>query len=92
MEPPGIGVRHPSWRREPGPGKLPGRVRHGYLALTSPVNLAGLPALALKVPGGQRLPASLQLIGGPGAESLLLATGAAIEAAVGGSGQSSMAW
>lgn len=52
-----------------------------YTAFTSPVNLAGLPALALPVPTGQRLPASLQLIGGPGAEALLLATGAIIEAA-----------
>jgi amidase len=40
------------------------------------------PALALPVPTGQRLPASLQLIGGPNAEALLLATGATIEAAV----------
>ena len=53
----------------------------GYTAFTSPVNLAGFPALALPVPTGQRLPASLQLIGGPGAEALLLATGAIIEAA-----------
>jgi Asp-tRNA(Asn)/Glu-tRNA(Gln) amidotransferase A subunit family amidase len=43
------------------------------------VNLAGFPALALPVPTGQRPPASLQLIGGPGAEALLLATGAIIE-------------
>jgi amidase len=56
--------------------------RPGYLAFTSPVNLAGLPALALPVPTGQRLPASLQLIGGPGTEALLLATGAMIEAAI----------
>jgi amidase len=56
--------------------------RPGYLALTSPVNLAGFPALALPVPTGQRLPASLQLVGGPNAEALLLATGAVIEAAV----------
>jgi Asp-tRNA(Asn)/Glu-tRNA(Gln) amidotransferase A subunit family amidase len=41
------------------------------------------------VPAGQRLPASLQLIGRPGAEALLLATGAAIESAVSGPGQSS---
>ena len=47
-----------------------------------PVNLAGLPALALPVPTGRRLPASLQLIGGPNAEALLLATGAMIEAAI----------
>jgi amidase len=74
------------------PPRLEAAVRHGYMALTSPVNLAGFPALALPVPTGQRLPASLQLIGGPGAEALLLATGAAIEAVVSGPGQSSMAW
>jgi len=73
------------------PPRLEDAVRHGYLALTSPVNLAGFPALALPVPvsAGQRLPASLQLIGRPGAEALLLATGAAIESAVSGPGQSS---
>jgi len=74
------------------PPRLEAAVRPGYLALTSPVNLAGLPALALPVPTGQRLPASLQLIGGPNAEALLLATGVAIETAVSGPGQSSMAW
>jgi amidase len=73
------------------PPRLEDAVRHGYLALTSPVNLAGFPALALPVPvpAGQRLPASLQLIGRPGAEALLLATGAAIESAVSGPDQSS---
>ena len=63
------------------PPPLAGAARTGYLALTSPVNLAGFPALALPVPTGQRLPASLQLIGGPNEEALLLATGAIIEAA-----------
>jgi Asp-tRNA(Asn)/Glu-tRNA(Gln) amidotransferase A subunit family amidase len=57
-------------------------IRPGYLALTSPVNLAGSSALALPVPTGQRLPASLQLINGPNAEVLLLATSSMIEAAV----------
>jgi amidase len=56
--------------------------RPGYLALTSPLNLAGFPALALPVPAGGPLPASLQLVGAPGAEALLLATGAMIEAAL----------
>lgn len=51
---------------------------------TAPVNLAGLPALALPVPAAHSLPASLQLIGPPGSEELLLATGAVIEAAVAG--------
>jgi len=66
------------------PPRLDAAIRPGYLALTRPVNLAGFPALALPVPAGRRLPASLQLIGGPNAEALLLATGAMIEAAVGG--------
>ena len=63
------------------PPRVEAAIRHGYLALTNPVNLAGFPALALPVPTGRRLPASLQLIGGPNAEALLLATGATIEAA-----------
>ena len=51
--------------------------------LTMPANLAGLPALALPVPGGPaRLPASLQLIGPPGSEEQLLSLGRLIEAAV----------
>jgi amidase len=54
-----------------------------FLRLTMPVNLAGLPALALPVPAGQGLPASLQLIGPAYGEQLLLATGALIEAAAG---------
>ena len=64
------------------PPRLEAATRPGYLALTSPVNLAGFPALALPVPTGQRLPASLQLVGARGDEALLLATGAMIEAAV----------
>ena len=56
---------------------------HSYTALTSPVNLAGFPALAQPVPAAHRLPASLQLIGPPGSEALLLATGAVLEAAAG---------
>ncbi|HUY49581.1 MAG TPA: amidase [Streptosporangiaceae bacterium] len=50
--------------------------------LTSPVNLAGLPALALPVPTGGPLPASVQLIGPVGAEERLLAAGAILEQAV----------
>lgn len=46
-----------------------------------PVNLAGVPALALPVPTGGPLPASLQLIGPAGSEALLLATGLVLEAA-----------
>ena len=51
--------------------------------LTMPVNLAGLPALALPVPRGPAgLPASLQLIGPPGGEERLIALGRVIEAAL----------
>jgi amidase len=50
--------------------------------LTSPVNLAGVPALALPVPAGGRLPASVQLIGPAGSEERLLAAGAVLEQAV----------
>jgi amidase len=49
---------------------------------TLPVNLAGLPAVAIPVPTGRRLPASLQLIGPPNSESRLLALAAHVEAAV----------
>ena len=56
---------------------------HPYTAFTNPVNLAGFPALALPVPSAGRLPASVQLIGPPGSEALLLATGAVIEATAG---------
>jgi amidase len=57
---------------------------------TMPVNLAGVPALALPVPAAGRLPASLQLISAWGTEEFLLAAGAAAEAAVrAGSGRES---
>jgi aspartyl-tRNA(Asn)/glutamyl-tRNA(Gln) amidotransferase subunit A len=46
-----------------------------------PVNLAGLPALALPAPTDGPLPASVQLVGPRGCEPLLLATGALLEAA-----------
>jgi len=55
--------------------------------LTSPVNVAGLPALALPVPAnGPRaangpLPASIQLIGPANSEDRLLAAGALVEQA-----------
>jgi amidase len=54
-----------------------------YTSYTMPVNVSGFPALALPVPSAHRLPASLQLIGPPGSEALLLATGAIIEATAG---------
>ena len=51
--------------------------------LTMPANLAGMPALALPVPGGPAgLSASLQLIGPPGGEERLIALGRVIEAAL----------
>lgn len=49
-----------------------------------PVNLAGHPALALPVPTGGPLPASVQLVGPDGSEALLCGTGRRIEAAVAG--------
>jgi amidase len=49
--------------------------------LTAPVNLAGLPGLALPVPAGGHLPASVQLIGPAGSEERLLAAGAVLEQA-----------
>jgi amidase len=49
--------------------------------LTSPVNLAGVPALALPVPARGHLPASVQLIGPAGSEERLLAAGAVLEQA-----------
>ena len=55
----------------------------GHTRCTAPINLAGLPALTLSVPSSHGLPAGLQLIGPPGSEELLLATGAVIEAAAG---------
>src|ERR1700685_575144 len=52
-------------------------------ALTSPVNVAGLPALALPIPAPGRdagpVPASVQLIGQRNDEGRLLAAGARLE-------------
>jgi len=53
----------------------------GLTALTAPVNVAGLPALALPVPVRNGLPASLQLVGPSGGEELLIAVGRIVEAA-----------
>ena len=50
------------------------------VAATIPVNLAGVPALALSVPC-RPFPASLQLVGPEGSEELLCATGLVLEAA-----------
>jgi amidase len=49
---------------------------------TIPVNLAGVPALALPVPTRGPLPASIQLIGPPHSEERLLAAGAWLESAI----------
>jgi amidase len=62
---------------------LIGGPRIPLTVLTMPVNLAGLPALALPVPGGPAgLPASLQLIGPPGSEERLVSLGRIVETAV----------
>ncbi len=53
-----------------------------YTELTSPLNLAGLPALCLPVPTSGPLPAGLQLVAPAGGEALLLATGARVEQAL----------
>jgi Asp-tRNA(Asn)/Glu-tRNA(Gln) amidotransferase A subunit family amidase len=45
------------------------------------VNLAGHPSLALPVPSGRSLPASLQLVGPDGSEERLLALGRVMQAA-----------
>jgi amidase len=49
---------------------------------TIPVNLAGVPALALPIPTGGPLPASIQVIGPAQSEEQLLAAGAWLELAV----------
>jgi amidase len=51
--------------------------------LCAPVNMAGLPALALPIRSAHRLPASLQIVGPAGGEELLLATGATLEEVAG---------
>jgi amidase len=53
----------------------------GLTTLTAPINVAGLPALALPVPVRNNLPASLQLVGPSGGEELLIAVGRIVEAA-----------
>jgi amidase len=54
----------------------------GRLVLaTAPINGAGVPSLALPVPRPGTLPASLQLVGGPGDEERLVTLGLRLEAA-----------
>jgi amidase len=64
-----------------------GARRAGLTSLTAPLNLAGLPALALPVPTrypDSVIPVSLQLVGPDGGEELLIAAGYLIEQAVSG--------
>lgn len=69
----------------PGMGRYPARVGQQAVApnATAPaISLAGHPALVLPVPSGGLMPASLQLVAADHQEARLLATAAAIEAAV----------
>jgi amidase len=63
-------------------------ILHKLRALTSPVNAAGLPSLALPVPArgsdAGPIPPNVQLIGPPNGEERLLAAGARLEQAVRG--------
>jgi Asp-tRNA(Asn)/Glu-tRNA(Gln) amidotransferase A subunit family amidase len=54
------------------------------VATTVAVNLAGNPALAMPIPRPGRPAASLQLVGRPHGEELLLAAGAQLEAVISG--------
>jgi aspartyl-tRNA(Asn)/glutamyl-tRNA(Gln) amidotransferase subunit A len=57
--------------------------RSGFVRFTYPFNRLGWPALALPCgPAEDGLPASVQLVGRPGADALVLAAGAALEAAL----------
>jgi len=57
--------------------------QHNFTQLKAPVNLAGLPALALPVPSRRGLPGCLQLVAPPMEKSCWLATGAVLETAAG---------
>jgi aspartyl-tRNA(Asn)/glutamyl-tRNA(Gln) amidotransferase subunit A len=59
-------------------------VRERVIRFTYPFNLLGWPALALPCgPAEEGLPASVQLVGRPGADELVLGAGLALEAALG---------
>jgi aspartyl-tRNA(Asn)/glutamyl-tRNA(Gln) amidotransferase subunit A len=57
--------------------------REGFIRFTYPFNLLGWPALALPCGTAEDgLPASLQIVGRPGADALVLAAGRTVEAAL----------
>jgi aspartyl-tRNA(Asn)/glutamyl-tRNA(Gln) amidotransferase subunit A len=59
-------------------------LREAMIAFTYPFNATGAPALALPCgPAEDGLPASIQLIGRPGQDALVLAAGRALESALG---------
>ncbi len=58
-------------------------VRRSLIRFTLPINALGWPALALPVGSAEEgLPASIQLVGRPGDDGLVLAAGAALESAL----------
>ena len=58
--------------------------RESMIRFTYPFNLLGWPALALPCgPAEEGLPASAQLVGRAGADALVLAAGAQLEASLG---------
>ena len=61
------------------PPRLDEAPRMYDLRLTLPVNLAGVPAVSVPVPRRDGPPASLQLVGPPGSEEVLLATALALQ-------------
>ena len=58
-------------------------LRARYVRFTLPFNAIGAPALALPCgPAEEGLPASVQIVGAPGADALVLGAGAALEGAL----------
>jgi Asp-tRNA(Asn)/Glu-tRNA(Gln) amidotransferase A subunit family amidase len=59
-------------------------LRERFIRFTIPFNITGAPALAIPCAAAEDgLPASVQLVGAPGADALVLAAGGLLEAAVG---------